>query len=91
MKPEQEPVVPEIIDQLLVGQIVVQAKFETMFVLLETIAKQQGIEKIEGLPLREWFEADRKERMLNLLIKMGDDLGNPSYVARLAEKIKSLS
>jgi len=91
MTPEQKPLVSEIIDQLIIGQIVVEAKFETMFALLETIAKRNGIENIEGRSLREWFEADRKERMLNVLTKMGDDLGDPSYVARLAAKIKSLS
>lgn len=90
MTPEREKEVFETLDLLLAQQVVFGAKFETMFVLLETIAKRHGIETIEGVSLREWFEADRQERMLNLLIKMSDNLGDPGYVARLTEKIKSL-
>lgn len=91
MKPSREQEILEAIDQLLAQQVSVGARFDSLFVLVETVAKSHGIELIDGLSLREWFDADRKKRMLDTLIKMGDDLGDPGYVARLTAKIKSLS
>lgn len=90
MTPEREREFSEMFDYLFAAQVTATAKSETMFALLETIAKRHEIEQIEGVSLREWFEADRKERALNILIKFGDALGNPAYVAQITEKIKSL-
>ena len=79
-----------MLERLFATQIILGGKIDSLFVLVEILATRQGVTIIDGLPLREWFEDNRRLQMLDALIKLGDQLGDPGFAARVTENIKSL-
>lgn len=90
MTPEPKQQISDLIDQLFVLQIGQGAKLDALFVLVEKMAAHNGVTGVDGKPLREWFEEERKAQLLNALIKMDEAINDRAFVARLTSKFPSL-
>ena len=89
MEPIRAEQVAALFDQVFASQIVLNSKVDVLRQLVERLAEMQGLESIDGLSVAEWFETERKDRMLTRLIELGDRLGDPGYAARLTELINT--
>ena len=68
------------IDTMMVGSLVQQVEIEVLLGLCEMLADRAGIQRIDNLSIREWFQREKVAQMDNTLIGLEDT--NPALAAK---------
>ena len=73
--------VEHLLDTLMVGLTVQTAAIDTQYAILRCIAKQLGLTELDGLPLEEWYQKSKFERVEKTLLETEER--SPGLAARL--------
>jgi hypothetical protein len=71
----------EIVDRLLASTVLQQAQIDNLLTLFEFLAKHLGLNMLDGLSIRDWFQKEKVDQTERILIDFENQ--NPAAAALL--------
>jgi hypothetical protein len=75
----------KVIDGLIATDFIRRAQFDVLFSLVEALWDRAGVAQLEGMPMRAWFQREKREQLERMLIEC-EDL-NPGVAAFVQREI----
>lgn len=73
----------QAIDSVIAGNFMRRAQFDVLFSVVEILCDRLGVAQLEGVPMRAWFQREKREQLERILIECEDhDPGVAAFIQR---------
>ncbi len=77
----------QMLDGLQAGSLIQAAQIDNILTLLELFGKHLGVEVIEGLSIRDWFQKEKEDQVERILIHFEDqDPGVAAFLQQIVDR-----